>query len=338
MRAATLTSDAYRRPWLAPDDDLFRRCLSVAAAAGLVFLIAVLVVPRPVAPVRRIEELPPRIARLILEKPKPPGAHATPRAVTVEAPPAAAPAPAPPVAAAEPAAPPRPANRRLDVHRDLPADAGQAGRVRAREAVSGALAGSQEALSRNLDGLTSALGSASADAPRAAGGRRGRALRGGRGEAEVASASAGAGVPGGSADLGGSGIAGAQVEIGSIAAAPSGSGAGVASGSGDTAGGAAPGVYRSNASLLAVVRRYAAGIQYCYSNELRRTPGLAGKLVVTLVVAASGQVTEASVAQNTLGSERLAACALSQIREWKFPAISEGVTTFQTPFVFTPPE
>uniref|UniRef100_A0A832HZQ9 Energy transducer TonB n=1 Tax=Eiseniibacteriota bacterium TaxID=2212470 RepID=A0A832HZQ9_UNCEI len=84
--------------------------------------------------------------------------------------------------------------------------------------------------------------------------------------------------------------------------------------------------------------RGAAGIQYCCSNELRRAPGLSAKLVVTLVVAASGRVTEATMAHSSLGSSRLAECPLAQIRNWRFPEIPEGVTTFQTPFVFTPPE
>ena len=101
--------------------------------------------------------------------------------------------------------------------------------------------------------------------------------------------------------------------------------------------GAGPGVYRSNASLLAVIQRYAAGIQYCYGNELKRTPTMRGKLVVAITVAASGEVTDAAVVQNTTGSQALSQCALSQIRDWRFPAIATGATTFQAPFVFTPP-
>jgi hypothetical protein len=128
-----------------------------------------------------------------------------------------------------------------------------------------------------------------------------------------------------------------------VGGGPGGSGYGLGSGGGGGgvgAGGgrAGPGVYRSNASLLAVIQRYAAGIQYCYSNELKRNPTLSGKLVVALTVAASGEVLEATVVRNTLGSDRLAQCALSQIDGWKFPAIAEGVTVFQAPFVFTPPE
>ncbi len=102
-------------------------------------------------------------------------------------------------------------------------------------------------------------------------------------------------------------------------------------------GAAPPGVYRSNASLLAVIQKYQAGIQYCYGNELKKHDGLRGKLVVALTVDASGNVTDATVVQNTLGSPAIASCALSQIRDWKFPAIPVGVTAFQVPFVFTPP-
>ncbi len=119
-----------------------------------------------------------------------------------------------------------------------------------------------------------------------------------------------------------------------------GSGGGTGSGGGGGGGGgggAGPGVYRSNASLMAVVQKYAAGIQFCYGNELKRHEGLKGKLVVALTIAASGEVLQAAVVQNTLGSAALTACALSQIRDWKFPAIPAGVTTFQVPFVFTPP-
>jgi outer membrane biosynthesis protein TonB len=116
-----------------------------------------------------------------------------------------------------------------------------------------------------------------------------------------------------------------------------GGGTGPGSGGGGARGAYAPGVYRSNASLLAVIQKYSAGIQYCYGNELKRDPALRGKLVVALTVAASGEVLEATIVQDTVRSPRLAACTLSQIREWRFPAIPVGVTAFQAPFVFTPP-
>jgi TonB family protein len=98
------------------------------------------------------------------------------------------------------------------------------------------------------------------------------------------------------------------------------------------------GEYRSSASLLAVVRRYAAGIQFCYDNQLKKQPGLRGKLVVSLTVLANGSVSEAIVVQDDLGSTAVTQCVLSQIRAWRFPEIPQGVVSFKTPFVFTPPE
>ncbi len=118
---------------------------------------------------------------------------------------------------------------------------------------------------------------------------------------------------------------------------PAGGGGGGAGGGPGGSGVAGPGVYRSNASLMAVIQKYAAGIQFCYSNELKRNEGLQGKLVVSLVVNAAGEVTHAEVIQNTMDSPALSKCALSQIRDWRFPAIPAGITAFQVPFVFTPP-
>ncbi len=116
----------------------------------------------------------------------------------------------------------------------------------------------------------------------------------------------------------------------------SGHGTGTGSGSGPGTGGGAD--LRSDASLLAVVRKYAAGIRFCYDNELKREPTLRGKLIVAITVAASGEVTGANVVEDTLRSAELTSCALAQIRSWKFPRIAEGIVTFQAPFVFTPPE
>jgi len=118
---------------------------------------------------------------------------------------------------------------------------------------------------------------------------------------------------------------------------PAGGGGGGAGGGPGGSGVAGPGIYRSNASLMAVIQKYSAGIQFCYSNELKRHEGLKGKLVVALVVNAAGEVVRAEVVQNTLGSQALSSCALSQIRDWKFAAIPAGTTAFQVPFVFTPP-
>ncbi len=151
---------------------------------------------------------------------------------------------------------------------------------------------------------------------------------GGAGEGRGGGVGGGTGYGGGGGGGGGGGVG---------PGGGSGGSGGGGGGGGTGSGGTAPGVYRSNASLLAVIQKHAGGIHYCYANELKHDEHLSGKLVVTMTVAASGEVVSATVAENTIGSSRLVSCALSQIRAWKFPAIPYGVTTFQAPFVFTPP-
>ena len=372
----TTTAPDYRRPLLDPADALFLRCLAGSAIMAALFVALVRLVPAPPPrPLTQVEQLPQRFAKLILEPkkaaPLPPVAPAAERVRSgapqaaagggegVESPPAVKPAPA----AGAPAG-----NRRVESLHALPGGGGTAGAARARADVSAQLAGSSSSLKSALAGLNASLGTTSS----ASGGTvsragRSRAVRGAAGVADLdkVSASLAAPLPGGGVgtgsggDLGGSAVAGSLVSIGDLAAgggsgggtggiggSGTGSGGGTGSGTGTGAipgggtggSGAGPGVHRSNASLLAVIQRYAPGIQFCYGNELKREPTLRGKLVLALTVAASGEVSEASVVQNTTGSQRLASCALAQVRDWRFPAIASGATTFQAPFVFTPPQ
>jgi outer membrane biosynthesis protein TonB len=333
---ALATAQIYRRPAFGGGDPLLQRCALAASAAGIAFLIAVLVFPAPRAKLTPVEELPPRIARLILEKPKP----VTPPAPAARAIAQAPANPIPQTAAVETPKPPPPRVRRAEAAR-LAADAGTIGRERATRAVAAQIERSTTALDKSLEKLTSSLATSSATTTTSApaGRRRSRSVSTGRSGTE--------GIPGGAqvagagalVDLTGSTVGGSRIGLGTLEGVGGGTGdPDSPGGSGGSASGARPGVYRSNASLLAVIQKYAAGIQYCYGNELKRDPGLKGKLIVALTVAASGSVTEAVLVEDTVGSPRLVSCALSQIRAWQFPPIAEGTTAFQAPFVFTPPE
>jgi TonB family protein len=334
---ATLTHDLYRQPLFGfGDDPLFRRCLTGAGIAGALFLIAVLIAPMRQQTITHVEQLPERFARLIIEKPKAKPAPPAPevRKATMEqvkAPEAAKPAEPPAPAPAEP-----PRARRIEAARERPVTTGVEGRKRAQEATA-SVQKATRSIDQSLAGLSSSLTSGAAE-PARPGRRRARSVGSGRGGEQIGEVNAT--VQAGGADLGGSAVQGSLVAIGSLSAGGTGGGDGTG-GTGTSAdaagGGSAPGVYRSTASLLAVVQKYAAGIQYCYGNELKHDPALAGKVVISLTVSASGRVTNASIVHDTVRSGGLNACALSQIREWRFPAIAEGVTTFQAPFVFTPP-
>ncbi|HTM57170.1 MAG TPA: AgmX/PglI C-terminal domain-containing protein [Candidatus Udaeobacter sp.] len=234
--------------------------------------------------------------------------------------------------AAMPAPPPEAPERvrRAVQPSEIDNDASRAGRARAQQATA-RLASATASIDRTLGDVAALLKDTGSYQPTRS--ARERGVRGGRSEGQLGSVDASLPNGGGSADLHGS-VEAPMLAIGGLSAgtAPS-----AASSDDAIAPGAAPGVYRTNASLLAVIQRYAAGIQYCYSAELKRDPSLAGKIVVAIVVAPSGEVTQADIVHSSIRSERLSSCVLSQIRDWRFPPIKAGMTSFQAPFVFTPP-
>lgn len=332
-----LALPGYRRAMWDERDELFLRCLTIASAVGIVALLILMVMPKPVRQAITMEQVSPRMARLILEPPKPvpvaapkvrPAgevvqAETTPKAETPQ---------------------PMPVRPRRASSPTLQGDAGRLGRERASREVA-SLAATSASLNQALDGLSASLGAAAGPGTGSGPARPGRTrgVRAARGAEALGGGAGGLAGGGSGVDLGGSIVAGSSIAIGSLDGGMGGGGGGIGEGTGTGGGsgggaGAAPGVYRSNASLLAVIQRYAAGIQYCYGNELKREPTLRGKLIVAMTVSASGEVTEATVVQNSTGSARLSQCALSQIRDWRFPAIAQGITTFQAPFVFTPPQ
>ena len=391
----TLTAELYRKPLFDPNDSLFRRCLTTTSALGAVMVLAMLIAPVRNHVINRVEQLPPRFAKLILEPPKQMSTLPVPKplpagdqlrhgaAVDAGGGGGGGGGPSPvPVEHPGPIAVRALENGGHIAVRALGPGNGTAGRARAQAEVGAALVSSTSSIASSLDGLSSSLQRSTAldaSGPTASvagpGGRgRLRGVRAARSDGQLNGGAGGIAGGGSSADLGNSVVVGSLVSIGGGSGggwgpgsgggsgggigggtgtgfgtgtgpgSGSGSGGGMGSGTGTGIGsgsgpgrGAAPGVYRSNASLLAVIQRYSAGIQYCYGNELKRDPSLRGKLVVALTVSAAGDVVEATVVQNSVGSSRLAECALSQMRDWKFPPIAEGLTAFQAPFVFTPP-
>lgn len=298
---------------------------SILASVLAVILFFVLVVLRPVNDAVTVKVLMPERQIELLPEPAAP-----PKKIEIEAPKELtmqSVIPRPPTEA-EKQEELIPRTRRNDV--PLDPERGKKGRVAAEQATR-ELAKASTALDRSLGDLAKSLSSTSDVGSQPTRGRRSRNVRAGRGDGQLASVDAGDASAGAAPDAGG-GVKGNQVAIGSLTAAD----AGTVSGAGEV--GTAPGANRTNASLLAIIQKYAAGIQYCYSNELKRDPTLRGKMIVAIAVGPDGQVVEATVVRNTVESKKLESCALSQIREWKFPKISSGVTTFQAPFVFTPPD
>jgi TonB family protein len=328
----TYTATEYRQLIFTPADELFRRCLFGSAVLGLLVIGVVIFTPIREHSITHVTQLPKRFARLILEKPVPVApAETIQPAEQIEAAEEVAPEAEP-----EPMEKPRPRTRQPETDPNI----GRIGRERAEQEISSELASTTAALQSSLEDLSASLQSSKSEATRPTRKRRSRRVRSGRSESQVSAVQTGLAGGGGTANLGGSTVKGSRVAIGTLSSTAL-SSSGVTSDAAEKTSqgtGAAPGVYRSNSSILAVIQKYSAGIHYCYSNELKRNESLSGKLVVTMTVAASGEVVEATVIENSLGSQRLGNCALAQIRDWKFPAIQGGLTTFQAPFVFTPPK
>jgi outer membrane biosynthesis protein TonB len=310
----------------------------------LVLLIALFLAPSQQTAITRVEQVPERFAKLILKQPEPPAqvAQSAPVSQPLEDKPAPVPeveAPKPePKPKPEPVTPRRPS--RTQPETKLSSERGQQGRERAQREVSQSLANVSSSVDEALSTLSNALpASKTSDPAKPARRGRRRSVRGGRSGADLGTVAANA--SGASADLSGTADVGSPVSVAEIqdvqgTGAQSSPSAG--SGSGSGSGSTTQGDIRSNASLLAVVRRYAPGIQYCYDNELKSDPSLRGKLVVSMTVSASGKVVDALVIEDTLRSSAARECVLSQIVGWKFPAIEEGDVSFKTPFVFTPPK
>ena len=107
-RALTMELAAYRISVWGEPDPRWRRCTAFAAVLGVLTIVAVWVVPLRTVEITSIDQVPERLAKLILEEPAPPKAapQAAPKPkvdVRGEAPPAPK-----PVTAPEPAAKPKP--------------------------------------------------------------------------------------------------------------------------------------------------------------------------------------------------------------------------------------
>lgn len=320
-------AEQYRMPLWGGMDRALRNGFKVSGAITAAVLVAILLAPALPKDEKTVNDIPERIARLIIEKPK------------VSAPPA----PKPVSLVESPPAPPRtvpkpPPTRRRTTKPKAPPNQGTQGRELAKKEVEQNLAAVSGSLDKVMENLSKSLPASENSKQNTTPQRRRRSVRSGRSTRQLSSVGDASGVSSG--NISDSAIEGTNISISAITGLTGGgtsSGTEASEGTGSS-GPAGRNEFRSNESLLSVVRRYAAGIQFCYDNDLKKNPGLRGKLVVSMTVLASGEVSEASIVEDTLGSRSVTNCVLAQIRGWKFPEIPHGTTSFRTPFVFTPPE
>lgn len=286
-------------------DHLFFGILAVSLFIHFAGAACIMLSPKPPDPDLSLDELPDRFARVLLP-PKPPEPEQKAPEQTTQA------------------------EEKKDVKKEvkkkeLPADA------QARKAVI-----QQKVASK---GLLKILGSAGGS------GALSDVLGGGTGSGDVAAALAGArGVSIATADSVGAragGGAGRTAGIGDVGT--SGGGKVALAGKGDAkvtgqVSTAAPEVDSADvdrAALSRYIRDRLGAIRGCYERELKRNPGLKGKVVIRFNITPAGRAGDVRIEENTLGSPEVASCIQGLMRSWIFPFKPPDEVPVQYPFLFT---
>ena len=128
----------------------------------------------------------------------------------------------------------------------------------------------------------------------------------------------------GSVGIGGAGIDGALSDIEKKGKAPK-----IKPGKADVIGSLDKNVIRR------VIRKNINQVKYCYEKELVKNPGLGGKVVIRLVIAADGRVQKAEVKSTTMNNKIVEKCIAWAVRRFKFPKPKGGgLVIVNYPFIF----
>jgi len=94
--------------------------------------------------------------------------------------------------------------------------------------------------------------------------------------------------------------------------------------------------WRSNQSIREDLTNSKGRVEYIYKKYLKNYPDLNGKVVVEIVIDASGQVVDCKVleSESTIKNQTFINELLSAVRTFRFKAIPEGQITIENPFVF----
>jgi TonB family protein len=305
----------YRLPWTSSggQERRFRRLLAIIL--GVTFFLGAVWpwIPTPAIDPNEVEEIPPRIAKLLLEqKPPPPPKPVEPEP---EPEPEAIKEPEPEMVAEEPPAPePEPEVDYQQVAREQ----AQAALLPFTEDLA-ALADS-DILEKVVDErpLTASVGRAA---------RNERSMI----TSKVGTASAGISTANMSRNTGGSGLAGRNTTAIESPVASVGQSAGGARRTGSS--GKAS---RSREEIELVFDKNKGAIFALYNRALRMDPTLEGKLVLRLTIAPSGEVTFCEIVSSELGDADLERKLVQRIKLFRFEARDVEAITTTKPIDFFP--
>jgi outer membrane biosynthesis protein TonB len=312
------------------DDELFKKALRVSLGFYLLAAAIVTIIRMPVPEHPDIQDLPERVAKLILE---PPPIVATPEKPKVADAPQEKREAAKPKAEKKPAAAPKPSAQQ---NREIVKQSGLLASLIEEEEKGG--------LSDIIESqrLTQALSSADLiTAPTTKSNRtivtksvshdtglvdktvsKSRTLGSGdRTKLAQGQQVALARIPGGTG-TGGTGSGGQRL----------GDGVGIRlKGGGSGSGGAI-----DYDAIARVVEQYKNGLIYLYNKELRTNPTLKGTISVEFSIDSTGKVIETRIISTTMDHAPLEQALASRIKMWKFPHLYDGIIIVTYPFVFFP--
>jgi len=294
-------------PWSmgVEEDERFRRILKRTAILFLIFALVFPFLPLPQIERERIEEIPPRLAKLLLEREPP-------------APPA-------PVQAPKPEAPKKkPEEKKVAKETPKPVPK-KTEAARAKAERSGLLAFKDELadlrqnpVTQNLQQKTLTQGA----------GKQARAAERSLITSNATAASGGINTASLSRDTGGSGLAGrATTQVSSPVGA---------AGGGNLQRGGGGKAARSIEEIKLVFDRNKSSIYTLYNRALREDPRLQGKLVIKLTISPGGDVVACSVISSELKSPELERKLVARIKQFNFGAKDVDTMVVTYPIDFLP--
>ncbi|MCL4781056.1 MAG: energy transducer TonB [Gammaproteobacteria bacterium] len=313
--------NVYYRSYVLPWDDFgdqeqrFRNILQRIGIATLVLCVLMSLLPVPERDVQLAQPVPPRLARLLIDKPAP------------------IPPPPPPVVQPEPRREEAvaPVERAMESKTRPAADRKSSAREKAGKA--GLLPfvdqlaelRDSKALTSITSGGTSYTG-AVGDSPQVE-----RALI----TSKAGVGSGGINTAGMSRNTGGSGLGGrSTTQVSSGLAALGGGGSGGSAG--EEGGGDGQRASRSREEIERVFDQNKGAIYALYNRALRENPALQGKLVLKLTIEASGEVSRVEIVSSELADQELERKLVQRIRMFRFLEKDVPPVTTTKPIEFFP--
>lgn len=313
----------YELPWTpdAESDGRYRRIRRTLLILLLIVSVIVPLLPRPVPEPADIEQVPPRLAKLVLEK-KPPPPEPEPVRKPVEAP---KPKPKPAEVTPKPVTP-QPTKPQVTEERRAQA------KEQAAKAGVNAFADELAALreSPSVSALTE--GSAQVTGAPGEGPKNERSLI----TSKAGQASGGVNTAQVSRGTGGGGLAGrGDTRVDGPVSSVGGSGAG-GKGAASAAGGSGGVGERSREEVELVFDRNKGSLFTLYAKALRSNPALQGKVVVQLTIEPDGSVSAVQLVSSELADAELEAKLLARVKSFRFEAKNVSRMTTTKPLDFFP--